>query len=180
MLGVKSESENSLPPQLIDACYRQWSDSLRRFAWTVTRDRELASDAVQIAFLSLAQVGGGVAEPARKAWLYKAVFRQAVRLRETRAKDIDGLLEGVIEQIGPSGSRGSPLVKLVEAEDLERIAAAMKSLPLDQQQIVQLRIYDELTFAEIAKRIGVPLGTALSRMRLAIEKIRAELATDEK
>jgi DNA-directed RNA polymerase specialized sigma24 family protein len=57
------------------------------------------------------------------------------------------------------------------------VRAALVTLPLEQQQIVQLRIYDERTFADIAAELGIPLGTALTRMRLALEKLRAALKT---
>jgi RNA polymerase sigma-70 factor (ECF subfamily) len=38
---------------------------------------------------------------------------------------------------------------------------------------LKLRIFEDRTFAEIAEQLQIPLGTALSRMRLALEKLRA-------
>jgi len=48
-------------------------------------------------------------------------------------------------------------------------------LPPEQQQVVRMRIYEDKTFAVIAAELGIPLGTALGRMRTALIKLRAKL-----
>ena len=56
-----------------------------------------------------------------------------------------------------------------------QVQLALETLPAEQQQIVKLRIYDELTFAAIAEQLGLPLGTVLTRMRLALKKLNQRL-----
>ena len=57
----------------------------------------------------------------------------------------------------------------------ERIESAVSALPEAQREVFLMREYGGLSFAEIAKATGVPLGTALARMRYAVLKLRKEL-----
>ena len=54
-------------------------------------------------------------------------------------------------------------------------ADAMKTLPDEQRTIVQLKLWDGLTFEDIAETQGIPLNTAASRYRYALEKLRTLL-----
>lgn len=56
-----------------------------------------------------------------------------------------------------------------------RVQAALAELPADQHEIVVLAYIDGLSHSEIARRVGVPLGTVKSRMRLAYNRIREAL-----
>ncbi len=47
------------------------------------------------------------------------------------------------------------------------------------QKIVRMRIHDNLTFQQIAEHLGIPLGTALTRMRRALERMRTEIEQNE-
>jgi RNA polymerase sigma-70 factor (ECF subfamily) len=59
------------------------------------------------------------------------------------------------------------------------VRAALARLPEQLQTVVRLRIHDNLTFAEIAARLEIPLGTALTRMRTALAKLKAVLTDHE-
>jgi RNA polymerase sigma-70 factor (ECF subfamily) len=65
------------------------------------------------------------------------------------------------------------------AEDRAEVAAALGSLPPSQREAIVLAYWGGLTADEIANRIAVPLGTAKSRLRLGLAKLRAELDTSE-
>ena len=56
------------------------------------------------------------------------------------------------------------------------IGVALSTLPEAQRQAVELSYFDGLSQTEISVRLGVPLGTVKSRMRLALRKLAAELA----
>lgn len=68
---------------------------------------------------------------------------------------------------------------LSEQERKKRVQAALAGLPPDQFEVVSLSYIEGLSHSEIAERLGLPLGTVKSRMRLAYQKIR-ELVEDLK
>ena len=57
--------------------------------------------------------------------------------------------------------------------------AALATLPPEQRQIVQKRIYEEQTFASIAQELELPLGTVLTRMRRALRKLAKSFDAQE-
>ena len=59
-----------------------------------------------------------------------------------------------------------------EAERRVRVQTALSTLPQDQHEVVALSYIEGLSHSEIAERLGLPLGTVKSRMRLAYQKIR--------
>lgn len=61
---------------------------------------------------------------------------------------------------------------LTEHERKMRVQAALAGLPQDQLEVVSLSYIEGLSHSEIAERLGLPLGTVKSRMRLAYQKIR--------
>jgi RNA polymerase sigma-70 factor (ECF subfamily) len=64
---------------------------------------------------------------------------------------------------------------MAEREDLRRsVRAALKALPQSQREAVMLAYWGGMTADEIARRSGVPLGTAKSRIRLGLAKLRQE------
>jgi len=74
---------------------------------------------------------------------------------------------------GAAGGADEPLLRL---EAVQSVREALEELPAEQRQVVRMRIYEEKTFATIAKELRIPLGTALGRMRTAMIKLRARLA----
>lgn len=63
----------------------------------------------------------------------------------------------------------------LEGQRQVRVKAALASLPAEQHEVVALAFIDGLSHSEIADRLGLPLGTVKSRMRLAYQKVRETL-----
>ena len=64
---------------------------------------------------------------------------------------------------------------MAEAERVQTVQSVLVGLPAEQQEVVTLKIWGELTFAEIAEVLGIPANTAASRYRLALETLRRRL-----
>lgn len=64
---------------------------------------------------------------------------------------------------------------LVDGEDTRSVAVLLKTLPQEQQTILKLSFYEDLSHGDIAKALAIPLGTVKSRMRLAMARLRTGL-----
>jgi RNA polymerase sigma-70 factor (ECF subfamily) len=68
---------------------------------------------------------------------------------------------------------------LIRRETIAAVRQALGELPGEQRQVVWARMYEDKTFLQIAQESDLPLGTVLTRMRLALEKLRRILRTGE-
>jgi len=62
-----------------------------------------------------------------------------------------------------------------EAEFRWQLSEGLKELPTDQRWVVQLKLWEGMTFDRIAEVLGIPLNAAASRYRYGIDKLRAQL-----
>jgi RNA polymerase sigma factor (sigma-70 family) len=90
--------------------------------------------------------------------------------RRTRAQQFDPGVSS-LEDLSPSPSR-----QVSAHAKLERLATALRKLPLDLQILLELRYGHEMTSAEIATIHGIPRNTAKSRLRVAKQRLDAQLA----
>jgi RNA polymerase sigma factor (sigma-70 family) len=145
-------------------------------ALRILRDRSLAEDAVQDAFLGVWRSAGRfMPERANAgAWILTLVHRRAVDLvrREDRrrAETLDEARAGVA-----GASDEAAWLKL----ERERVQAALRKLPDQQREALELAYYGGFTQSELAERLGQPLGTIKSRMFGGLARLRELLAEPE-
>jgi RNA polymerase sigma-70 factor (ECF subfamily) len=65
-----------------------------------------------------------------------------------------------------------PEEQVTERERRDKVRAVLATLPADQSEVVMLSYVEGLSHSEIAERLGLPLGTVKSRMRLAYQKVK--------
>ncbi|MAI72157.1 MAG: hypothetical protein CMM01_14785 [Rhodopirellula sp.] len=129
-------------------------------------------DCLQVVFVKLMEKGDAVAPPALRSWLYRVASNESARLWRRKAAT-----ERMYQKHGEAGIPVlDPTKAAMQAEATEQLIKALKELPESWQQIVSLRIYENLTFQQIADQLGIPLGTALTRMRRALERLRNDLS----
>lgn len=159
----------------MEQLFEQYGEELRRFIYGVLRDRSLTNDVVQSAFVKLVQGGQAARAETRKAWLFKVAFHEALLVRRKAA---------IAARAGEwlrraQGEHHEDTDWLMRREEIQRVRDAVAGLPADQQIVVRKRIYEELTFAQIAAALRIPLGTALARMHTALRKLRERLDKHE-
>jgi RNA polymerase sigma-70 factor (ECF subfamily) len=152
--------------------YVEHGEELRRFLLGILRDAQLTSDVLQATFVKLAQRGHDTKEASRKAWLFRVAYHEAMAYRRREGVGDKVLRRMAWHTEGSADAADEPLLRL---EAVQSVREALKGLPPEQRQIVRMRIYEEKTFATIAKELKIPLGTALGRMRAATIKLRATL-----
>ena len=143
-------------------------------ALRVLRDEKLAEDAVQEAFVAAWRNADRFMPERAKAstWMLTLVHRRAVDLvrREDRRR-AEPLTEGV--EPAPSDSAEDDAWLRFERE---RVQAALRRLPDQQREALELAYYGGFTQSELAERLGQPIGTIKSRMFAGLARLRELLA----
>lgn len=165
--------ERPLDPNTVEQCHRDFSGMLERYAWAIVRDWSLAADVVQSGFMALTRFGGDVVPEARKSWLFRVVHREALKVRERqkRYSQTNNEMPSVFES--RATYELNPLARMADQEKVDLIKQRISELSQEQQQVLRMRIFEDMTFAEIAEKMQIPIGTALSRMRLALDRLRS-------
>jgi RNA polymerase sigma factor (sigma-70 family) len=138
-------------------------------ALRVVRDAALAEDAVQDAFLTVWRTASRfVAERAKaRTWILTLVHRRAVDLvRREQTRRTDPLKEQP-----ESGGRTAEEEAWLRLERT-RVQDALKRLPDQQREAIELAYYGGFTQSELADRLGEPLGTVKSRMFTGLSRLR--------
>lgn len=118
---------------------------------------------------------------ANMAGLWRAERKDLYLLRIARNLCLDSFRRKPVELVSNERLESKPgsadvAEILLDSERREALLAAVADLPDAQREIVVLRMSAGLTFEEIAELLKLPLGTALSRMHLAVQRLR-ELLT---
>lgn len=164
--------EIRVDPARVAALYVEHADDLRRLLNGILRNSELAAEALQAAFVKAVEVGHTARQETLKAWLFRVAVNEALVIK--RRQKVDG---EAIRRVAWSQPQNDslPEERLVRWETVEAVRLALNCLPPDQQQVVRMRVYENKTFAVIANELGAPLSTVLSRMQLALRKLRGKL-----
>jgi len=141
-------------------------------ATRILRDADLAEDALQGAFIAAWKSLPALRDPARfEAWLRRllvhACYAEARRRRSwvssIRVLPVDG-------PVGPDG-----LLSVVDRDALDR---AFRRLTVEQRAVFVLHHHVGLPLTEIADAVGIPAGTARSRLHYATKALRAAIEAD--
>ena len=166
-----------LDPVVVAALYAEHADELCRFLTGVLRDAEAAQEVTQAAFVTAVERGHTADEACLKGWLFRVGFHEALAYRRRQAGSVRA-----VRKLAERGIAGQLTAEatFLRAELVNQVRQALHDLPELQQVVVRKRIYDEKTFAVIADELHVPLGTVLTRMRLALEKLRRTLQSEKR
>jgi RNA polymerase sigma-70 factor (ECF subfamily) len=163
---------------------RRYQGRAYRLALRVLRDEEQARDAVQEALLkAYRSLGSFEGRSGFYTWLYRLVMNQCID--QIRRGKSDRNVEWEDEHSAPLalGAEGrvissgaevgeAPEGRVARSRLAELVARAMQQLPEDARRTLQLREIDGLEYAEIAKVLGIPKGTVMSRLHYARKRLR--------
>ncbi len=109
------------------------------------------------------------------AWLVmmaRSVAIDRIRSRNAQPKTLDLASVAVSE---PAGSEATPEQSTGQNERRTRIQLALGELPTEQREALVLAFFGGLSHAELAERLGQPLGTIKTRIRLGLRRLRSLL-----
>jgi RNA polymerase sigma-70 factor, ECF subfamily len=160
-----------------DVLVLRWERKIQGTVYRVLGTEEDARDVTQEAFLKAFRALRGFKGEARfSSWLYQIALNLCRdRLRRRRGKAFVSL-ESVDEDGGlPAPGAPSPY-ELAERGALRgMVRAALAELPDEQREVIVLKEYQELTFAEIAEVLDVPLSTVKTRLYRGLVGLRGRL-----
>jgi RNA polymerase sigma-70 factor (ECF subfamily) len=156
----------------IERLYDEHAQPLYAFLLNFTRDEADTRDLLQEIFLKLArdeQLLRGVRE--ERAFLIRLAHNSAIdlmRRRGTRDQTRENFAAEMISPFAPTRDPDETVFR-------EELAVALGELPADQRAVVHLKLWEGLTFDEIAAALGIPPNTAASRYRYGLDKLRDRL-----
>lgn len=142
-------------------------------ALRIVRDRALAEDAVQEAFLAVWRSAGAfLAEQGKPStWILTLVHRRAVDIvRREERRRADPLVDFV-----PTTGEATDEEAWLRAQR-QVVQEALRKLPPEQREAIELAYYGGFTQSELAEKLGLPLGTIKSRMFAGLKRLRELLA----
>jgi RNA polymerase sigma-70 factor (ECF subfamily) len=143
-------------------------------ALRILRDDALAQDAVQDAFLGVWRTADRFLPERAKAstWILTLVHRRAVDLVRRENVRRGEPLEHAPEPAAPETVEGEATLGFQRRV----VQEALKGLPPEQREALELAYYGGLTQSQLAERLGQPLGTIKSRMFMGLARLRDLLA----
>ncbi len=174
--------------EAFDELFERYQNQIYNFIKKQVKSQQAAEDITQEVFLRLFRAAKNF-DPTKQfsSYLYKIAVnevrryyqremaQQAYSLNEPMADTEDGRERGDLipaDQVGPEEG-------MYDKFNSAHLQALIDKLPPDQKMVVLLKVYQGLTFEEIAHIMDKPLSTVLSRMRYAIQKLQKWMASEE-
>ena len=156
----------AIEPEQLSRHFSAYGRELVLYArqWVKTAEAE---DVVQEVFIRLIKQP----EPPRnvKAWLFRAVRNGVISLWRSQQRRLKHTEKLAAEQAGWFETRPGDLIDAAAAQQV------LETLPIEQREIVTLRIWGQMTLKEIAEVVGAPSSTVFSRYTAALEAIRKKM-----
>ena len=166
LVALAARSEQSALAELYD----RFGRPAYGLALRILRDESLAEDAVQEAFLTLWRTSARFVPERGKAstWILTLVHRRAVDLVRREERRRADAIDQAPEQVSRDAVDEEALLRLQR----ERVQDALRKLPDQQREAIELAYYGGFTQSELAERLGQPLGTIKSRMFMGLARLR--------
>ena len=154
--------------------YDRYCDRAYRIAWSACRDDGQAEEAVQEAFGSIWKTRAtyepriGTVAP----WVLSVVRYRAIDIARRNGPHVANQASDVLHTICAPDRVADEVVAGAQARDVLRLLA---ELPDAQREVLTLAFYGHLTHSEIAAHLGLPAGTVKGRMRLGLQRLRADI-----
>jgi len=153
-----------------------WLDDAYNLARWLLHDDQEAQDAVQDAFMRAMRYARGFRGGDRRAWLL-AIVRNVCYTQLSRSRAAAGNVVFDEEQHqGVASPAADPEAAALTRVDREALMRALEALPVEYREAIVMREMEGLSYKEIAGAAGVPIGTVMSRLARARDRLRLSLA----
>jgi RNA polymerase sigma factor (sigma-70 family) len=162
--------------QQLEQAFARWQGELVGTLYYLVGNLDDARDALQDAFIKAWKQQHQVAEVQNlKAWIYRIALNTGRDLRESAWRRKRHALPE--DESALASKHLAPIQGLVDQEEIALLRQAIAELRIEEKEVFLLRQNGELTYEEIAVMLSIPVGTVKTRMRLAVTKLRAVVAS---
>jgi RNA polymerase sigma-70 factor, ECF subfamily len=158
--------------------YHRHGALIYRFSLRMCQDPSVAEEVTQEVFLALMRQGERY-DPERgklATWLCGVARRQVWKQLEKQQRYHP--LTGVDDIWQPESPDDTPAVALTRKEAVEALRRGVDELPAQWKEVILLCEFEEMTYAEVALVIGVPVGTVRSRLSRAKVRLKTILTME--
>lgn len=178
--GANSEGCLKLSRDEFERTALEHLDTLYRVARRLTGDSTQAEDLVQETYLRALR--GGDAFRLRsfgmRPWLLRIMHNQHYSQSQRERRQPLSLDSEHLEGASPSAHAPLPPLSLASFEGMdERLVRALDALPVEYQIVLMLWAIDGLSYKEIAEAVDIPIGTVMSRLHRARQRLSDQLRT---
>ncbi|CAN5657402.1 sigma-70 family RNA polymerase sigma factor [soil metagenome] len=160
--------------EAFDALARTVGDRCMAIAFRILRDADRADDAVQAALIMAWRELRTLRDPDRfEPWLHRILTHECYA--EVRRRD---RWSNQVRLLPMPGLRDSEDIKAVN--DRDQLDRAFRRLTVEQRSVLVFYHYVGLPLTEVADRLGIPVGTAKSRLHHATSALRASLEANDR
>ena len=153
--------------------FAAFAPKIKSFAMRNGVGPELAEEVVQETFIRVWRKAEQFdpKKASASTWLYTIARNQRIDLlRKRHRPEPDYEDPAFIPEPEPQ-----PTEIIVRSQEASRLKECIGALSPEQQEVLKLSFMEELPHVEVAEKLGIPLGTVKSRIRLAMKHIRAEI-----
>lgn len=156
--------------------FAEYHERLCAHAQSILKDPAEARDVVQEVFIrAMREKRLFDADFKTGAWLYRVTRNLCFNISRDRRRR-GGILAAAPREDSVAGGQTEAVVA---SERQDSLAAAMDRLSPDHREILRLRYYEDLSYVEIAARLDIKLGTVMSRLSRARDRMEDALAGSE-
>jgi RNA polymerase sigma-70 factor, ECF subfamily len=160
--------------EAFEELYRRHAPAVNAVARRLFNDAELAAEVTHVAFMRLWDRAQLLDRESRlRAWL-TTVARNAA-LDRRRRKSFTTI--SLVEAVDHASTSPGPDDEAIMTEGKRQVRAALRELPKEQRNAIELAYFGGLSQTEIADLTGDPLGTVKGRIRLGMQRLRTLLTT---
>jgi RNA polymerase sigma-70 factor (ECF subfamily) len=179
--GVLARSRAS--PHAFSDFYEDISPGVLRYFVMCTRDPQVASDLTHETFMKAFEHRRefrGASDKQAAAWLWRIAHNELKQHWRSRSAELAAVQRLGLEHVILSDGEVLEGEQFVAAEELrEQLRRALELLPDDQQEVVRLRFVDDLSYDEIAQKLGVSNDAVRTRTSRALRALRTSGHLDE-
>jgi RNA polymerase sigma-70 factor, ECF subfamily len=160
----------------LERAYTEHKTAVFATAYGVLRDADAAEDIVQDVFLRLGRDRGFDASRGGLGQYVRLLARSRALDHHRSARAAERTRERWQRAEPRQQDHPEPGEVVITAGENSRVRAAVAALPAKQREAIALAYWGDLSTAEVAAHTASPLGTAKSRVRLGLSRLRADMA----